>query len=161
MSNENLELFNQYKWLIPDGHIPLTHVIEIIKTKYSAIQIESGSIPLLKMHKYNAVHLPRNEWLGLTEEEMNIKAIQIRINEQTIPYIKKNFVPLHSINGNFIYLVYEEQVGYKYSNSNRLYLEVQLMQGVPSNTADSSEDMMDFWHYLRSYNESYGMMLHD
>ena len=158
MNDADLKLIDQYKWLIPEERIPLAQVIEKIKAKFNAVQMESGDIPLLWMHKFNAVHLPRNEELGLTEAQLKIQAIRIPISRQTRPYVEKNFVPVHSGNGSFVYLAYEEQVGYKYSNSNRLFLEAQLMQGIPVDTSEASEEMMDFRHYLKSYHELYGMI---
>lgn len=159
MTDVELKLMEQYAWLIPKHPILLGQVIEQISKKFNAAQIENGDIPHLWMHRFNAVHLPKNEELRLAEEQLKIKAIKIPINEQVAQYIAKDFTPVlcGDEEANIIYLAYEEQVDYRYSNSNRLFLEAKLMQGISQKDIDMNrEAAMDFFFYLKSYDELYG-----
>lgn len=70
-----------------------------------------------------------------------------------------NYVPVFPDDeeADFLYLAYEEQVNYYYSNCNRLFLEARLMEGISQEEIDANtEETMDFVHYLKSYDESYG-----
>lgn len=159
MNDTELKLIEQYAWLIPKCPISLGQVIEQISKKFNATLIEYGDIPHLWMHRYNAVHLPKNEELRLAEEQLKIKAIKIPINEKVAQYIAKDFTPVLVADeeANFIYLAYEEQVDYRYSNSNRLFLEAKLMQGISQEDIYmNTETAMDFFFYLKSYHELYG-----
>lgn len=159
MNREESKLREQYTWLIPNQPVPLHSVIEQLTEKFQAVQIEHSKIPGLRMHLYNAVHLPKNEELQLVQDQLDIKALKIPISSQTEPYVKHNFVPISSEqeDENYIYLAYEEQVGYRYSNSNRLFLETKLMQGIDQSDLDQrTEDGLDFIFYLKTYDELYG-----
>lgn len=151
-------LMEQYRSLIPKQPVSLHTVIEHLTKKLHATEIELGRIPSLKMHLFNAVHVPKNEKLQLTQDQLELKAVKIPITSQTEVYVRRDFVPIasDSENGNYIYLVYEEQVGYRYSNSNRLFLETKLMQGIEqSDLEQRTEDGLDFLFYLKSYDELY------
>ena len=155
----NPKLMGQYKRIIPERRVSLTQVIDKIKTQYNATTIEYRDIPHLWMHKYNAVHLPSNERLQLTEEQLNIKAIKIKVDEKMLPYVVKDFTPVSFDEENYIYVAYEEQVGYWYSNSNRLYLEVTLMQGISVEAVNADEEeARDFMFCLKTYDELYAEM---
>lgn len=159
MNDAELKLIGQYAWLIPKRPISLGQVIERISKKFHTAPIEYGDIPHLWMHRYNAVHLPKNEQMQLTEEQLKMKAIKIPINEQVLQYTVKDFTPVFcgDVKANFIYLAYEEQVDYHYSNSNRLFLEAKLMQGISQEDINmNTETAMDFFFYLKSYDELYG-----
>lgn len=158
MKLAELNLMEQYRPLIPKQPVPLYTVIEQLTEKLHATEIEHGEIPGLKMHLFNAVHLPRNEELQLTQDQLEIKAIKIPITRQTEAYVKRDFVPISSDTGeeNYIYLAYETQVGYCYSNSNRLFLETKLMRGIEQKELEQrTEDGLDFLFYLKTYDELY------
>lgn len=159
MKDTERTLLERYAWIIPNQPVPLQTIIEQLTEKFHAIQLDHDKIPSLKMHLFNAVHLPKNEdELHLTEDQLEIKALKIPINSQTEAYVKRNFVPLSSDSEdeNYIYLAYETQVGYRYSNSNRLFLETKLMQGIDQNELEQrTEDGLDFIFYLKSYDELY------
>lgn len=158
MNDAELKLIVQYARLIPERPISLGQVIERISKKFNATPIEYGDIPNLWMHRYNAIHLPKNEQMQLTAEQLKIKAIKIPINEQVLQYTVKDFTPVlcGDVEENFIYLAYEEQVDYRYSNSNRLYLEAKLMQGISQEDIYmNTETAMDFFFFLKSYDALY------
>ena len=159
MTDTELALMKQYEWIIPKQPVPLGHVIEALRKKFHAVPLEGGDIPFLWMHQYNAFHLPKNEQLQLTVPQLKIKAIKIPITEQTFPYTLMNYVPVFPDDEgeDFLYLAYEEQVNYHYSNCTRLFLEAQLMEGISQEELDANaETAMDFFHSLKSYDELYG-----
>ena len=54
----------------------------------------------------------------------------------------------------FIYLAYEEQIRYLYSNSNKLFLEAALAGGISEDDiANQSEEYTCYLFYLQSYLE--------
>ena len=155
----NQKLMDQYKWIIPERRISLTQVIDKIKTQHNATMIEYRDIPNLWMHKSNAVHLPSSERLQLTADQLNIQAIKIKVDEMMLPYTEKDFTPVRCDEGDYIYVAYEDQVGYWYSNSNRLYLEIKLMQGISREAiAADEEEATDFFFGLKTYDELYAEM---
>lgn len=159
MNDTTLKLMEQYTWLIPKHPISLSQVIERISREFDAAQMECGDIPHLWMHQYNAIHLPKNEQMQLAAEQLKIKAVKIPINAQSVQYTAKDFTPVmcRDSEANFIYLAYEEQVDYRYSNSNRLFLEAKLMQGISQDDINrNTETAMDFFFCLKSYHELYG-----
>lgn len=119
--------------------------------------MEPGDIPNMWMHEYNAVHLPKNEELQLTVPQLQIKAIKIPINAQTQSYTDRDFVSLSfDASEDYIYLAYEEQVGYHYSNSNKLFCEAVLMEGIDQRDMDDrTENYMVFLFRLKNYDELY------
>lgn len=77
MERAVLKLIEQYGWMLPEHPTSLHKVIEQLTAKFYATQIEQSRIPNLGMHQFNAVHLPKNEDLHLTTEQLRIKAIKI------------------------------------------------------------------------------------
>ncbi len=160
MDCTELELMKQYAYLIPEQPKLLLEVVQQLENKFNATHIESEKIPSLKMHQFNAVHLPKNEELQLATDQLKIEALKISITSKTEQYVSQNFTPISSDfkEDNYIYLAYEEQVGYRYSNSNKLYLESKLMQGIDQSDIDKrTATWMDFIFYLKTYDEIYGI----
>ena len=151
------KLVEQYKWLIPAQPVPLHEVIGQLSRRLLATQLELERIPNLRMHLFNAVNLPSNEELKLSNDQLHIQAIKIPITSQTSHYVKKDFTSLRQREGeDYIYLAYEEQVGYHYSNSRWLFLEVALMQGVSlADIEMRGEAYMDFAFRLKNFDELY------
>lgn len=137
------------------GQVPLAEVIDKIKRDTNACDIPIGDIPSLWMHRFNAFHLPSNEVLHLTEDELQIKAIRIPITDATKHYTIKNFRSMNSrdeVAEDYIYLAYEEQVRYLYSNSNKLFLEAALARGVSEeDIAEETEEYTSYLFYLQCY----------
>ena len=157
MDSATSQLIEQYRWLIPYQPVSLHQVIDQLTNKLHATQIEYEQIPNLRMHMFNAVHLPLNEELKLTETQLRLKAIKIPITCQTSCYVEKDFVSLVGKEAeDYIYLAYEEQVGYHYSNSRWLFLEAALMQGIAQADIDMhGEVFMDFAFCLKNFDELY------
>lgn len=157
MDPTELNLIKQYAWLIPPQPVPQGQVIDQLVKKLHAVPMEPGEIPNMWMHEYNAVHLPKNEELQLTVPQLQIKAIKIPINAQTQSYTDRDFVSLSfDASEDYIYLAYEEQVGYHYSNSNKLFCEAVLMEGIDQRDMDArTENYMVFLFRLKNYDELY------
>lgn len=134
------------------GSIPLSAIVEKYKREYDAVEISDSEIPNLWMHKFNARNLPRNVILQLSEEMLRIKAIRIPISEQSRHLTLKDFVPQGTEDEPYIYLAYEEQVGYHYSNSGKLFLEVALAQGITEEQVKlETEEYICYLSYLQRY----------
>ena len=157
MDSATSQLIEQYRWLVPSQPVSLHQVIDQLTDKLHATQIEYEQIPNLRMHIFNAVHLPLNEELKLTETQLHLKAIKLPISCQTSCYVEKDFVSLVGKEfEDFIYLAYEEQVGYHYSNSRWLFLEAALMKGIAQADIDMhGEVFMDFAFRLKNFDELY------
>lgn len=140
---------------IVHGKVPLAEIIDKIKLKTSAMDIPTGNIPHLQMHRFNAYHLPSNESLNLAEKELRIKAIRIPITDTTKHYTEKNFVSMNRYDEeseDYIYLAYEEQVCYLYSNSSKLFLEAALARGVSEeDIVGRTEEYTCYLSYLQRY----------
>ena len=132
--------------VIVRGAVPYSEIAERLKAKYGAVEFPLAEVPSMRMHRYNALNLPLNETLRVTEEQLQFSAIKIPITDKSSLYTAKDFVPVVSLDGKeFIYLVYEEQLRYHYSNSNRLFLEVAVSRGIPeSDIENETEDYLDY-----------------
>lgn len=135
-------------------YTPFDKIIENLKKRYRVQSLTEEEIPNLSMHRFNAVHLPANESLGLSEEQLQIKAIKIIIDERSRHYVQKDYVPVspYCQKDDFIYLAYESQVGYHYANSNKLFLEVALSRGLLQ--ADFQRKDEEYYTFLK-YHQTY------
>lgn len=135
------------------GAITYSEIVEKLKQQYGAVEIPLTDIPSMRIHFYNAVNLPVNETLGLTEEQLKLKAIKIPIGDKSNHYTTKDYVQIEPVVGQeYIYLVYEEQVRYHNSNSNRLFLEVAIARGVPeADIENETENYLDYLFYIKCY----------
>lgn len=139
--------------VIVRGSVPYSEIVERLKEQYDAVEIPLAEIPSMRMHRYNAVNLPSNEALRLTEEQLKFSAIKIPITDKSSLYTAKDYVSVVGMDGKeFIYLVYEDQVHYHYSNSNRLFLEVAVSSGVPEvDIENETENYLDYLFYIKCY----------
>ena len=139
--------------VIVRGSVPYSEIVERLKEQYDAVEIPLAEIPSMRMHRYNAVNLPSNETLRVTEEQLQFSAIKIPITDKSSLYTAKDFVPVVGLDGKeFIYLVYEEQLRYHYSNSNRLFLEIAVSRGIPEADIESeTENYLDYLFYIKCY----------
>ena len=139
--------------VIVRGAVPYSEIAERLKEQYGAVAIPLAEIPSMRMHRYNAINLPTNNVLRLTEEQLKFNAIKIPITDKSSLYTVKDFVPVVGLDGKeFIYLVYEDQLRYHYSNSNRLFLEVAISRGVPeADIENETENYLDYLFYIKCY----------
>ena len=135
------------------GAVPYNEIAEKLRQQYEAVEIPLSEVPSMKMHRYNAVNLPVNETLGLLEKQLEFKAVKIPITDKSSQYTEKDYVPVVGTDGKeYIYLIYEEQVRYHYSNSNRLFLEVAVSRGIPETDIENeTENYFDYLFYIKCY----------
>ena len=69
---------------IVSKYTPFDKIIENLKKKYRVQSLTEEEIPNLAMHRFNTAHLPAIESLGLSEEQLQIKAIKIIIDEHSV-----------------------------------------------------------------------------
>ena len=79
---------------IVSKYTPFDKIIENLKKKYRVQSLTEEEIPNLAMHRFNTAHLPAIESLGLSEEQLQIKAIKIIIDEHSRHYVHKDYVPV-------------------------------------------------------------------
>ena len=139
---------------IVSKYTPFDKIIENLKKKYRVQSLTEEEIPNLAMHRFNTAHLPAIESLGLSEEQLQIKAIKIIIDEHSRHYVHKDYVPVSTYcqKDDYIYLAYESQVGYHSSNSNELFLEVALSRGLLlTDFQRKDEEYCTFLKYHQTY----------
>jgi hypothetical protein len=139
---------------ILDEYVPFEEIIKRIRPECQVEILSTKDIPHIRMHRFNAFHLPINEErLKIAESELQIKGIKLPICSWTEHYIKRNFVPEED---GSIYLAYEESVGYAYSNSSKLFLEVMISRGVTKKSVEEKDDEYhDYIGYVEHYMELY------
>lgn len=139
------------------GYVPLQKIVSDLRDRYNGTDIPPDQIPNLFMHRFNAVNLPSNEAQMLCQEQLHIKGIKIPVTELSHHYTIKDYVPVHcsaSPEPDYIYLAYEEQLGYLYSNSNKLFLEAVLSRGIPdTHIQKETEEYTCYLFYMKCYLE--------
>ena len=140
--------------LVVHRKVPIRDVVDRMIAQYHAEPLTD--IPNLRMHRFNAFHLPANEALKLSMDQIRIQAIRIPIGEDTRKYTEKDYRPVKIDGDDCIYLAYEERLRYLYSNSNRLFLEAALARGISQAEIDgNTENWNDYQCYLKHYAELY------
>ena len=92
--------------VIVRGAVPYSEIAERLKEQYGAVEFPLAEVPSMRMHRYNALNLPSNEALRVTEEQLQFSAIKIPITDKSSLYTAKDFVPVVGLDGKeFIYLV--------------------------------------------------------
>lgn len=118
-------------------------ICEKLNEECGARWLETNQIPSLWMHKFNAAHMPINE------EELHLSEESLRIQGIVLPAAAKaggTYDIRDSDREDVLpYLVYEEQVGYHYSNSNKLFLEVDIARGVTQADVDCETERYNVW----------------
>ena len=140
--------------LVVHRKVPIRDVVDRMIAQYHAEPLTD--IPNLRMHRFNAFHLPANEALRLSMDQIRIQAIRIPIGEDTRKYTEKDYRPVKIDGDDCIYLAYEERLRYLYSNSNRLFLEAALARGIPQAETDgNTENRNDYRCCLKHNVERY------
>lgn len=148
------KLIEENPMLLTHRQLPLSEIVAGLKENYGAVDLSTEEIPSLSMHEFNAFHLPRNEILQLPREQLRIQGLKIPITPQTAHFTGRDYVPLWGEDS--IYLAYETQVGYLYSNSRKLFLEAAIARGIsPEEARAEGEDYYSYLHYLQGYLESF------
>ena len=149
----NKDFVRKHPDVIVRGSVPYSEIIERLKEQYDAVEIPLAEVPSMRMHRYNAINLPANEALRLAEEQLKFSAIKIPITDKSSLYTAKDYVSVVGMDGKeFIYLVYEDQLRYHYSNSNRLFLEIAVSRGISeADIENETENYLDYLFYIKCY----------
>lgn len=123
-----------------EGCAPLGEIVERLKREYGAVELPEERIPSLKwVHKFNALHMPENqERLHLAEDQLHIRALQF---PKEAGYASRE----GNCENDPVYLAFEEQVGYIYSNSNALFLEVEIARGYSRQDIEANTERYNVW----------------
>lgn len=122
------------------GLTPLGEIAAALKQAYGGEELSPGQIPGYQhMHLCNALHTPENEErLHLPEDQLHIRAVQL---PQAAGYRSREA----GRETDPVYLAYEEQTGYVYSNSNVLFLEVQIARGYTRRDREERTERYQVW----------------
>lgn len=139
---------------IVDEYVRFDEIIKKIRPECQVEILSRQDIPHIRMHRFNAFHLPINEeQLKIAESKLQIKGIRLPICCWTECYTKKNFVPEKD---GGIYFAYEESVGYAYSNSSKLFLEIMIFRGITKRSVEEKDnEYYDYIGYIKHYMEDY------
>ena len=122
------------------GYVHISEICDMLREAYGAVELPEEQIPSLKwMHRFNALHTPENqEHLHLTEGQLHIRALQF---PQEAGYSSRE----GNYENHLVYLAFEEQVGYIYSNSNELFLEVDIARGCNRQDIEGNTERYNVW----------------
>ena len=131
--NEQVRMF---KSSIPIGPKTISELVDWLRK-----QVDIKEIPLSLLHgrtlqtaKYNARHCILNNPLQLNPDDMFFLAFEVIINQKSSRYFDTIY------DHELIYVVLEEHTGYIFSNSNRLFLDLEFIRGVSQHEFDTEGD---------------------
>ena len=136
--------------------VPLEDIIERLKRDYQAAELPQERIPQRRMQLDNAYYYGLDEKLDFAEENLCIRAIRIPVTEKTRHYTQKDFIPWGQEENGDIYVVYEKNLGYFQSNSNKLFLEIAIARGISqADIENKSEKYKEYLWRMQCYLEDY------
>lgn len=127
------EQVKRYKHLVPIGVKSGGELIALLQSRYQVEEVpEAELMPHIpEMYKFNAFHCLCNEKLNVPVEEMVMRYFEV---------ITATEDPLAQIYPRILYgkyVVLEEKTGYFESSDNRLFMELELAQGVSQEDFDN------------------------
>lgn len=125
---------------LKEGHVHIREICDKLREVYGAVELPEEQIPSLKwVHKFNALHTPENqEHLHLAENQLLIRAIQF---PKAAGYVSREA----NCENDPVYLAFEEQVNYLYSNSNVLFLEAEIARGYSRRDLEENTERYNVW----------------
>ncbi|HBC93183.1 MAG TPA: hypothetical protein DCZ10_09885 [Pelotomaculum sp.] len=129
--NEQVRMF---KHLIPIGPKSISELVEMLEAKADIKEIAPNELPGYARQTaiYNASHCILNEDLQVKPDNMLLLAFQIIQNEKSSYYYSDDIM-----GDDFIYVVFEKHTEYMWSNSQKLFLELELARGVSQHEFDT------------------------
>lgn len=129
--NEQVQMF---KSRIPIGLKSSAELIEYLKQKAEIKEILPSDLPgkIMQTAVDNASHCILNENLQLKADDMSFLVFQVIQGKNSSPYYSDI-----SQDEDFIYVIFERSTGYITSNSNQLFLELELARGVTQHEYDT------------------------
>jgi hypothetical protein len=121
--NEQVHMF---KDMIPIGPRSVADLVMLLRKQIELVELSLNDLPVsVSMNiAYNATHCILNDDLRLRPEDMSFIAFKLKRNEKSIGYF------LNQTDGDDIYIAFEENTGYIWSNCNRLFIEQEFARGV-------------------------------
>ena len=119
------EQVKKFKKMIPIGIKSTFELINILKSKVDVEETSFKNFPYynLQMLTNNATHCVQNMELQIKPDEMRFRIFRVIENEKSDKYNV-------GTTKDFIFVVIEEHTRYICSNSNKLFLEMELASGV-------------------------------
>ncbi len=119
------EQVKKFKKMIPIGVKSTSELIDFLKSKVDVEEISFDDFPYynLQMLTNNAVHCIQNMELQIKPEDMLFRIFRVIKNEKSDKYCEAN-------SKDFMFVVIEEHTKYICSNSNRLFVEIDLASGI-------------------------------
>lgn len=121
------EQVQTFKGIIPIGQLPVSELIKLLRNQVDIMAIPIHTLPTHTMNFlcFNAVHCILNETLQIKTEDLSFQIFHIAENDKSTCYYRS----MPSMDKP-VYVVFEEHTGYISSNSNQLFIELELAQGV-------------------------------
>ena len=136
---------------------------EMATALHELIDVVEISFPELSLRNqqyiiFNTLHSQKNELLGLREDELNIHVYKLIENPKNNAYYNSDYYKMFPETGfNGIFLILEEQTLCIFSNCNKLFLEVILIQGINRYDYDEETDRFKvYFSYLKRYVDEFG-----
>ena len=130
-----------------EGLTPLGEIAAALKQAYGGEELPPGQIPGYRpMYLFNALHTPENEERIHMPDRLRVRAVQL---PQTDGYYSREA----GRETDPVYLAYEEQTGYVYSNSNALFLEAQIARGYTRRDQEEQTERYQVWRKARARRE--------
>lgn len=122
-----------FKDTIPIGPKSINELIDLLAERVDIMEIATSDLAdhIMRMAMFNASHCILNDDLHMKPDSMSFLVFKIIQNEKSSQYSSE-------ISQNeFIYVIFETHIGYIFSNSNRLFLELELLRGVSQHEYDT------------------------
>lgn len=131
--NEQVRMF---KSSIPIGPKTISELVDWLRKQVDIREMPLSALPgrTLQTAKYNASHCILNNHLQLNPDDMFFLAFEMIKNQKSSRYFDTIY------DHNLIYVVLEEHTGYIFSNSNRLFLDLEFIRGVSQHEFDTEGD---------------------
>jgi hypothetical protein len=132
------EQIKMFKKMIPIGVKNTSELINIMKTWVDVKEISLSDMYGYSMQSviFNAEHCILNEDLQLSPNDMTFYAFEVIENKKSNKY----YCDKHQVD-KFLYVVFEERTGYVWSNSNLLFVKLELERGVSQNEYDTEGNL--------------------
>lgn len=128
------EQVRMFKSKVPIGIKEVPELVELLRTKVDLVEIAPEDMPksLIESSGYNATHCILNDELHLKPEELSFVVYRVVDNAKSKEYLAKEHHEDY-----FVFVIFEHRTGYMWSNSTRIFLEMELARGVSQQEYDS------------------------
>ena len=150
------EQVRMFKDSIPIGPKTIPELVDWLRKQVDIKEIPLSALPgrALQTAKHNAMTCILNDGLQLKPDDMSFLAFEVKINPKSSRYSDTLY------DHNMIYVVFEEHNGYIFSNSNRLFFDLEFIRGVSQHELDTegNEFRSLLSHLAISYCEEHNIL---